>query len=72
VELGEISGSHGGEYEDVFWDVAPCSLVDVYRRFSGTSIITLMMEAASTCETSVTSTRLHGATFHKTVIFGKT
>jgi hypothetical protein len=25
--LGEISGSYGGEYEDVLWDVAPCSLV---------------------------------------------
>jgi hypothetical protein len=25
---GEISGCHGGEY--VFWDVAPCILVDVY------------------------------------------
>jgi hypothetical protein len=29
----EISGSHGGEYEEVFWVVAPCSLVEVYRRF---------------------------------------
>jgi hypothetical protein len=32
---GEISGSHGGEYEDVFWVVATYSLVDVYRRFRG-------------------------------------
>jgi hypothetical protein len=32
----------------VFWVVAPCSLVEVYRRF-----IALMMEAASTSETSV-------------------
>jgi hypothetical protein len=32
----------------VFWDVASCSLVEVYRRF-----IALMMEAASTAETSV-------------------
>jgi hypothetical protein len=32
----EISGSHGGEYEDrAFWDVAPCSLVGVDRRFIG-------------------------------------
>jgi hypothetical protein len=46
----------------VFWDIAPCSLVEVYRRFRGAfclhhqgdeSLITLMMEAASTCETSV-------------------
>jgi hypothetical protein len=30
----DISGSHSGEYEDrLFWDVAPCSLVEVYRRF---------------------------------------
>jgi hypothetical protein len=32
----EISGSHGGEYEDdIFLDVVPCSLVEVYRRFRG-------------------------------------
>jgi hypothetical protein len=31
---GKISGSHGGEYKEaVFWVVAPCSLVEVYRRF---------------------------------------
>jgi hypothetical protein len=35
----------------VFWDLAPCSLVEVYRRFS--AIVALMMEAASTSETSV-------------------
>jgi hypothetical protein len=37
----------------VFWDVAPCSLVEVYRRFRGPcSIIrALMMEAATTSET---------------------
>jgi hypothetical protein len=45
----EMSGSHGYEYEDIgFWDVALCSLVEVYRR-----LIALMMEAASTSETSV-------------------
>jgi hypothetical protein len=49
----------------VFWDVAPCSLVQVYRRFRGvyylhhqgdkTSLFThrLMVEAVSTSETSV-------------------
>jgi hypothetical protein len=43
----------------VFWDVAPCSLVEVYRRFRGAYclhlqvVITLMMEAASTFETSI-------------------
>jgi hypothetical protein len=40
--IGEISGFHGGEYEDIFLDVAPCSLADVYRRFRG---VHLMMEA---------------------------
>jgi hypothetical protein len=38
VDLSEISDSHGGEYEDVFWDVPADAL---------------MMEAASTSETSV-------------------
>jgi hypothetical protein len=46
----------------VFWDVAPCNLVEVYRRFRGACclhqqgvgfIIVLIMEAASTSETSV-------------------
>jgi hypothetical protein len=50
----------------VFWVVAPCSLVGVYRRFRGgcrlyhqsppspgrLSLIALVMEAASTSETS--------------------
>jgi hypothetical protein len=32
----EISGSHGGDYEvRVFWDIAPCSHVEVDRRFRG-------------------------------------
>jgi hypothetical protein len=33
----------------VFWDVAPCSLVEIDRRFRA---ITLMIKAASTSETS--------------------
>jgi hypothetical protein len=33
-----------------FWDVAPCSLVEVDRRFGA---ITLMMDVAGTSETSV-------------------
>jgi hypothetical protein len=33
----------------VLWDVAPCSLVDIYRRFRRA----LMMEAVSTSETLV-------------------
>jgi hypothetical protein len=44
----------------VFWDVAPCNLVEVYRRFR---------KAVNTAETSVTYTRLHGATSWKIVIF---
>jgi hypothetical protein len=32
----------------VFWDVAPCSLVEIDRRFRGA-----MMEAVTTSETSV-------------------
>jgi hypothetical protein len=32
--INEISGSHCGDYEgDSFWDVAPCNLVEVFRRF---------------------------------------
>jgi hypothetical protein len=39
----------------VFWVVAPCSVVEVYRRFrdSCCKAIALMMEAVSTSETSV-------------------
>jgi hypothetical protein len=34
--ISEISGSHGGMYEDaVFWVVAPRRPVEVYRRFRG-------------------------------------
>jgi hypothetical protein len=29
----EISGSHVCEYEDVFWHVAQCSLLETDRRF---------------------------------------
>jgi hypothetical protein len=46
------------------WDVAPCGLVEINRRFSGahcfhhqgdewSALIALMMEAVSTSETSV-------------------
>jgi hypothetical protein len=38
--FGEISGSFGGENEDVFRDVPPCSTVEIDRRF-----VSLMMEA---------------------------
>jgi hypothetical protein len=41
----------------VFWDVALCSLVEVYRRFTDaycllSSFIALILEAVSTSETS--------------------
>jgi hypothetical protein len=54
-----------------FWDTAPCSLV--YRRFRDAYRlhyqVSLMMEAESTSETSVTLTRLHGQASQKDVIF---
>jgi hypothetical protein len=43
----------------VFWVVAPCRLVDIYRRFEGAyclhhqGMIALMIQATSTSETSV-------------------
>jgi hypothetical protein len=38
----------------VFWVVAPCSLVEIYRRFRGVAAsIALMTEVASTSETLV-------------------
>jgi hypothetical protein len=39
----------------VFWDVAPCSLVDIDRRFRGDYrlLIAPMMEEVRTSETSV-------------------
>jgi hypothetical protein len=42
----------------VFWDVAPCSLVDVYRRFRGVaaSIRAPMMVKASTSEIKIEDT----------------
>jgi hypothetical protein len=47
--LCEISGSHGAIMKfRVFWDVAPCSHVEVYRRF-----IDAYSDAVRTSETSV-------------------
>jgi hypothetical protein len=43
----------------VFWEVAPCSLVEIYWRFKGAYCLhhqggeSVMMEAASTSETSI-------------------
>jgi hypothetical protein len=60
----------------VFWVEAPCSMVEVYRRFRDASCFhhqgddgALMMEAGSNFETPVNFYRLHGATTQKTVIF---
>jgi hypothetical protein len=44
---------------DVFWVVAPCSLVDVYQRFRGPCCLHHQDD----------SSRLHGATTQKTAIF---
>jgi hypothetical protein len=38
----------------VFWDVALCSQVELYRHFRDTSYLQVMMEAVSTSETSIT------------------
>jgi hypothetical protein len=43
----EISGSYGGEYEDDFWNVALCCLVDVSEVLVA-STIALVMETART------------------------
>jgi hypothetical protein len=54
----------------VFWVVAPCSLVEVHRR---TLLIALMMEAASTTETSVnfyqTTRRYNPEASHLHILF---
>jgi hypothetical protein len=49
--LLRIFTDHGGENEEMaaFWDTAPCSLVEVDRRFRGA--IDLMMELVRTSET---------------------
>jgi hypothetical protein len=54
----------------VFWVVAPCNIVEGYHRFRGSCCLhhqgALMMETASTSETSVHLYHLHGATTQKT------
>jgi hypothetical protein len=55
----------------VFWDVAPCSLVDNEQRFRKAYcpiIRVMMMEAVRSSDMSI-STRLHGATSQKIAIF---
>jgi hypothetical protein len=59
----------------VFCVVAPYSLVEVYRRFRGAyasiirALVTLMMEAASTYETSVNFYQTTQSNNQKTAIF---
>lgn len=48
----------------VFYDVAPCSLLDVSEELTASVTITLMMETSINM-----STRLHGSTSEKTTIF---
>jgi hypothetical protein len=64
----EFSISLGGEYDFLFWVVAPYSPVEVHRRFRGARcsiirapiIITLTLEVASTCGTMVNLYRITG------------
>jgi len=36
VDISVILGSHGGDTKvNVLWDVAPCSLIEIYRHFRG-------------------------------------
>jgi hypothetical protein len=46
-----------------FWNIVPCSLIEVDR------LIALIMEAESTSETSVNFTRLHGVISQNSFIF---
>jgi hypothetical protein len=48
----------------VFWNAAPCSVVEVDRR-----VITLMMQAVTSLKCRSTTTRLHSATSQKTTVF---
>jgi hypothetical protein len=49
------------------WDVAPCSLVEIGRRFKGA--MALRVEAVSRLKCPSLSARLHGATSQKEAIF---
>jgi hypothetical protein len=49
--LSKTSETLGDEYKDTaFWDIAPCCLIEADPRFR---VITLMMDAEITFETSV-------------------
>jgi hypothetical protein len=49
-----------------FWDVAPCSLVEVDRRFRG---FISLMKAVRASQTSVYFYETNGATSQKAIIF---
>jgi hypothetical protein len=59
----------------MFWDVAPCNLVDGYQDFGEPTapnseyFSTLKMEVSSFSETLVSSTKLYGATIQETSIW---
>jgi hypothetical protein len=50
-----VSGSHSAKYENNFWDMAPCSLVEKLTNVSDvvTASIVAIMEVVSNSETSV-------------------
>jgi hypothetical protein len=58
---GGVNSEAAATFEVLTAVVAPCLLA--------VSVIALMMEAASTCETSLNFTRLHGAITQKIAIF---
>jgi hypothetical protein len=51
--LNHNEGNERSEKTRAFWDVAPCSLVRVDRRFRGAYEFITLMEAVRTSETSV-------------------
>jgi hypothetical protein len=58
----------------VFWDVAPCSQVDIVQCFRRAYYLHhhgdgVMMEAISSLKYQLISTRLHSATSQKAAIF---
>jgi hypothetical protein len=66
-EMWEISGSQDAEYKDVtFWDIVPCSLEEVDRRFKGD--LWWWRQCASPKRWPI-CTRLHGAISQKAAVF---
>jgi hypothetical protein len=74
TQLGEISSSHVASMKlTVFWDVASCILVEVYRHFRGAHCAhhkgALIMETVVPLKRRSVSIRLYGASSQKTVTF---